>query len=85
MRAAYEQSWNEQAYNEQYQIWLKNNKLTKKILNTIAEEIKKFRYKPKISIFMSIHKIDKKWLPLTIESVLTQIYPKSFLEPFQLE
>jgi len=60
-------------YNEEYQIWLLNN-YNENILNKYREKVKKFTYKPLISIIMPVYNVEEKWLKEAIESVQNQIY-----------
>ena len=60
--------------NAQYKIWLKNNVLTEEILKRMRNEINEFRFKPKISILMSVYGTDEKLLKTTLDSVIQQIY-----------
>jgi GT2 family glycosyltransferase len=55
-----------------YQKWIKKNE--KKDNDAIKKEIKKFKYKPKISIITPVYDVDPKWLKKCIESVKKQSY-----------
>ncbi len=60
--------------NEQYQIWLKKNWPTPKILKKQTKKQKKFKYHPKISIITPVYNPDKQWLESCINSVINQTY-----------
>jgi GT2 family glycosyltransferase len=60
--------------NEQYQIWVNNNRLTRGRLLEMQTEISQFSYKPKISIIMPVYNTQEKWLRVAIDSVVNQVY-----------
>lgn len=60
--------------NDQYQIWFKTHKPTKKILLKQKILQKKFLYRPKISIITPVYNPSKEWLKSCIESVINQTY-----------
>jgi len=60
--------------DEQYQVWLANNRLTEERLHEMETETKRFAYAPKISILMPVYNSDEKWLKLAIDSVANQVY-----------
>jgi GT2 family glycosyltransferase len=60
--------------DEQYQVWLANNRLTLERLREMETEAAQFAYAPKISILMPVYNSDEKWLRLAIDSVINQVY-----------
>ena len=60
--------------DEQYQVWLANNRLTEEQLREMETEAVQFAYAPKISILMPVYNTDEKWLKLAVESVINQAY-----------
>lgn len=60
--------------NHKYKLYIKENKIDKHKKKIILKEIKKFDYKPLISIITPVYNIDKEILKKTINSVLNQIY-----------
>jgi glycosyltransferase involved in cell wall biosynthesis len=61
--------------DEQYQIWLRNNKLDEDEIKLICKAITDFTYKPKISIVMPVYNTEEQCLKLAINSVFQQLYP----------
>jgi len=59
---------------DEYDIWLEKNALTPEKIKKIREEIKNFRYKPKISLIMPVYNVDRIWLEKAIASVFNQLY-----------
>lgn len=41
---------------------------------TVSEEIRKFSYKPKVSIVMPVYNVEEQWLRACVDSVLNQYY-----------
>ena len=60
--------------DEQYQVWLANNRLTVERLREMEAEAAQFAYAPKISILMPVYNSDEKWLRSAIDSVINQVY-----------
>uniref|UniRef100_A0A7V4E5J4 Glycosyltransferase n=1 Tax=candidate division WOR-3 bacterium TaxID=2052148 RepID=A0A7V4E5J4_UNCW3 len=59
---------------DDYELWILKNEPKKEDLKRMAEECKKFKYSPKISIIMPTWNTEEKWLRKAIESVLNQVY-----------
>ncbi|KPA10799.1 Glycosyl transferase, group 2 family protein [Candidatus Magnetomorum sp. HK-1] len=60
----------------EYSKWIKKyDTLTDDDRKAIAEHIKKFKYKPLISIIMPHYNCPEKWLRIALDSVLAQLYP----------
>jgi GT2 family glycosyltransferase/2-polyprenyl-3-methyl-5-hydroxy-6-metoxy-1,4-benzoquinol methylase len=59
---------------DDYHEWIEKNEPTPHNLDRLKEEIPNFSYHPKISIITPVWNIDEKWLRLSIESVMNQIY-----------
>lgn len=57
-----------------YKYWILKNEPKKECLRKMAEEHKKFKYRPKISIIMPVWNTDERWLRKAVESVLSQVY-----------
>jgi glycosyltransferase involved in cell wall biosynthesis len=57
-----------------YQSWLNKNKINKKDIEKIENEINKFKIKPKFSILLPIYKTPPDLLVECIESVVNQYY-----------
>lgn len=57
-----------------YSIYLKQNKITASDLSKMKDEIKTFKYNPKISIITPVYNVDNVWLEKAIFSVTNQIY-----------
>lgn len=62
--------------NSAYDLYIARTRLTPADLQKKAEEMKKFKYQPTISIVMPVYNIEEKWLVKAIESVRNQIYPR---------
>jgi GT2 family glycosyltransferase len=60
--------------DEQYQVWLDNNRLTVERLHEMETEAAHFAHSPKISILMPVYNSEEKWLRLAIDSVIDQVY-----------
>lgn len=58
-----------------YEKWLKTHDVSPTELIQFCDDIRKFSYKPKISIVMPVYNVSPKWLIKAIESVRNQIYP----------
>jgi len=63
-----------QGLDGQYQVWLRNNRLSSERLDAMREKADRFQYRPLISIIMPVYNTEKKWLSTAIESVSSQIY-----------
>lgn len=61
--------------NEQYQIWLKKNFLTKTILLNQIDRSKKIKHKPLISLITPIYNTNSIWIKKCVDSVIKQSYP----------
>jgi len=59
---------------DDYELWILKNEPKEEDLKRMAEECKKFKYRPKISIIMPTWNTDERWLRRAIESVLNQVY-----------
>ena len=59
---------------DDYELWILKNEPKGEDLKRMAEECKKFKYRPKISIIMPTWNTDERWLRKAIESVLNQVY-----------
>jgi GT2 family glycosyltransferase len=59
---------------DDYELWILKNEPKEEDLKRMAEECKRFRYRPKISIIMPVWNTEEKWLRKAIESVLNQVY-----------
>ncbi|ADB58259.1 glycosyltransferase [Archaeoglobus profundus] len=59
---------------DDYELWILKNEPKEEDLKRMAEECKKFKYRPKISIIMPTWNTDERWLRKAIESVLNQVY-----------
>ena len=57
-----------------YDRWLEKNRITDKKQARIHDELKRFEYKPKISIVMPVYNVAQEWLQKAIDSVLAQYY-----------
>jgi len=60
--------------HNQYQVWLKSNEFNEEMRRKSLSEISRLRYKPKISIIMSIRELDRKYLRKSIDSLTQQVY-----------
>jgi len=61
-------------FKNEYEIWIDINYLSKKDINKMKEQIRKFKYRPKISIVMPVYNVEKIWLKKAVKSVFDQIY-----------
>jgi len=61
-------------FKNEYEIWIDINYLSKNDIREIKEQIKKFKYRPKISIIMPVYNVEKIWLKKAVKSVFDQIY-----------
>ena len=59
---------------DDYELWILKNEPKEEDLRRMAEECRKFKYRPKISIIMPTWNTEEKWLRNAIESVLNQVY-----------
>jgi GT2 family glycosyltransferase len=61
-------------FKSEYEIWMDHNYLLTSDIHNIREQIRKFKYKPKISIIMPVYNVEKNWLKKAVNSVFDQIY-----------
>jgi len=61
-------------FKNEYEVWIDINYLSKNDIREIKEQIKKFKYRPKISIIMPVYNVEKNWLKKAVKSVFDQIY-----------
>ena len=61
-------------FKNEYEVWIDINYLSKNDIREIKEQIKKFKYRPKISIIMPVYNVEKIWLKKAVKSVFDQIY-----------
>ncbi len=61
-------------FKSEYEILIDHNYLLKADIENIKEQIKKFKFKPKISLVMPVYNVEKKWLKKALKSVFSQIY-----------
>ena len=61
-------------FKTDYEIWKDHHYLLKRDIEDIKEQIRKFQYKPKISLVMPVYEVEKKWLKKAFESVFNQLY-----------
>jgi len=61
-------------FKTEYEIWMDHHYLLKSDIENRTEKIKKFEYKPKISLVMPVYNVEKKWLKRAVQSVFDQIY-----------
>ncbi|MCX9083574.1 MAG: glycosyltransferase [Candidatus Methanoperedens sp.] len=57
-----------------YEIYIKQTRITDHDVDLMREEIKTFKYSPRISIITPVHNVDPIWLEKAIDSVLSQVY-----------
>jgi GT2 family glycosyltransferase/SAM-dependent methyltransferase len=62
------------SWDEQYQLWLRTNRLTPARIDRIRRRIAGFAYRPLVSIVMPTYNSDPRWLREAIESVRGQLY-----------
>jgi GT2 family glycosyltransferase len=55
-----------------YDLWISNNERFDNV--AVKDYIRKFKYKPKISIITPVYNVDPKWLDKCIQSVINQFY-----------
>jgi len=60
--------------NNPYNVWLRNNQLTKVRIDALKDAASKFAYKPKISIIMPVFNTKEEWLRAAVESITNQVY-----------
>ncbi|WP_242719371.1 tetratricopeptide repeat protein [Microcoleus vaginatus] len=58
-----------------YELWLQENSPKPEDFRQMAEQVKVFKYQPRISIIMPVYNTPKELLQEAIESVLAQVYP----------
>ncbi|MGE5341643.1 MAG: glycosyltransferase family 2 protein [Candidatus Omnitrophota bacterium] len=58
-----------------YQKYVRKNRLTRKRVASIRNEIETFAFKPKISVVMPVYNVEQQWLNEAIRSVVDQLYP----------
>jgi len=58
-----------------YQRKLRKERLTKKRIYALEDEMWSLPYKPKISVVMPVYNVEKQWLKEAIDSVIVQVYP----------
>ncbi|PWB56950.1 MAG: glycosyl transferase family 2 [Candidatus Methanoperedenaceae archaeon] len=61
-------------YRVDYNIYLKQHQLTEFDLIKMKDELKSFKYNPKISIITPVYNVDNIWLEKAIISVINQVY-----------
>ena len=61
-------------FKNEYEVWIDINYLSKNDIREIKEQIKKLKYRPKISIIMPVYNVEKNWLKKAVKSVFDQIY-----------
>jgi GT2 family glycosyltransferase len=61
-------------FKKEYDLWIKHHQLSKKDIEQIKEQIRTFKYQPKISIVMPVYNVEEIWLEKAVQSVLDQIY-----------
>jgi GT2 family glycosyltransferase len=61
-------------FKTEYDIWVDHYHLLKKDIKSREEQIKQFKYKPKISLILPVYDVEKKWLKKAVQSVFDQIY-----------
>ena len=61
-------------FQDEYEIWIDINYLSKNDIIKMREQIRKFKYRPKISIVTPVYNVEKIWLKKAIKSVFNQIY-----------
>ena len=57
-----------------YEIYLQHNEINDSMLDQMKNDIRDFKYNPKISIITPVYNVDKIWLEKAINSVTSQIY-----------
>ena len=57
-----------------YEIYLHHNEISDSMLDEMKNDMRDFKYNPKISIITPVYNVDKIWLEKAINSVASQIY-----------
>jgi GT2 family glycosyltransferase len=61
--------------NQQYRQWLERHKMTSERAALIDADIRRFAYRPLISVLMPVFNTDARWLQAAVNSVRQQLYP----------
>jgi len=66
--------WRNYSALDNYSKWKKRTRLSSQNIQEKVEQIKNFKYRPKISFIMPVYNTEKEWLNLAIKAVRNQIY-----------
>jgi len=53
---------------------VRRNRLTKKRIRALENELESFKYKPLISVIVPVYNVERRWLEEAIDSVIHQVY-----------